>query len=1460
MAYDGSVVIEIDGDDSGFRSSVSGLKKVAAAAAKSVAAGIAGIGTALSGAAALAVKFGSEYETSLAKVSTIADQSRKSLGELSGEIMQLSADTGEGAAALNEALYSAISAGADTAHATELVGVAVKAARGGFTDTETAVDGLTSALNAYGMATTDAQGLANKFLVTQNLGKTTFGELASSIGGVAPTANAAGVSVNELLSSVAALTANGIGTSESMTGIKAALSNIIKPTSDAEKLAKKLGINFSVAALKTKGWSGFLEELKQKTGGNTDKLATLFGSVEALNTVLTLTSDQGTALMNKSLAEMQTNTTALDDAYNAMSDTTEVAAKKIKTNLQNVGISVFQQFQKPLAGALTAANKSVSDLSKSLSSGKLKKSIETIATGFGALVQKLAAVASQAIPVAINAFAGLIDNFDLVVQWAGRAVAVIAAFKTAMLVGNAIVAWNKAVTAATAALSAYTAAQAAGTAATTASTIAAGLKTAAVGVLTGQVTLATAAQYAWNTAIAANPVGLAAVAVAGLTAGAIALGVALKKSDVENIAFANSLKEITSTTEELKSSQDELSGTRAENVDAVRGQISAVQDYVTELESYLDANGKVKAGHEKRAEYLANEINNLIPDAIKKHEDEAGSYYKIKDGIDEVILAKQKEMLLDAMQEEYTNALKNQVEAQVNYTNAKALAAEKQREYNALLDEQNEKIANLDAANMSGDSGEISKAADELDLVNDRVNEVAKQFDAAKQAAADAQAAYEGFAGTIQSFNRIELAETPDELNQLAAGLSSGIEEAIDEGEEAVVRKIAELQRNYTEAVRDFVMNAGKMDPIEASQLKNAIDTTAVYIDDAVIQAQKAGIDVGEAAAAGVLTGNQAFSESVMEVIMDSLEQLDGADVEAGEYGQYFAESIANGIAENGVSVEDAVNALNSLGLVTLAQSVQEAAKVGQDSISSMADGMEQTAPEAEAAAGVAADGSLDRVRDTASDMTQTGIYLMQGLALGITGSAAGPITAAQMVANQIKRTVRSAMDINSPSRVMIWMGQMIGQGLANGMQSKMTLVRNVARRLGDVITSEIEAVQARIEAIEKQARERQEAEELAEHKEAIEKKYAELEKAELSKREKIRQEIADLEDDWNKKQIEKAEEAEKAALNARLDALEDFKDDYEDALEEIADKQESFAEKLIDFGGLFERTTKGEREIFKLTDLDKQRDQIIAYGEALESLKDKSAPAGFLFEVVEGMSIEDGMDYISKLSKMKDDELTAYFESWTAVQQAGHDVAAKFYQDQLDVINTEFAEKFAEEMTGMPAEGGKVGTEIVNGIIAGMESGKDPLAEAARTIVRIALDAMRDEADINSPSKEAADQVGRWIPAGVAFGFDKAMPDLLASSRAGMDQVLTQMRATVDAETTRVSGRLSTASTPRQAISDQQLATLAKMIGVTITPAQAEGPREIVVKLGDDTELARALVPAIRLVEDQSPRIVSDI
>lgn len=407
MAADGRLLFDTKVDSSGFEKGVSGLSSAAVTSATAIAA-------AFTAAAGAAVKIGSAYEESLQKVATIADTSIVSIDSLSSSVTALSVEVGTSANELNEALYQSISAGADTADAVSLVEVAVKAAKGGFTDTATAVDGLTSVLNTYSMATKDAESLANKFLITQNKGKTTFGELASSIGNVAPLAATAGVSVEDLLSSVASLTANGIATSEAVTGVKAALSAIISPSSEAQKAAERLGIDFSAAGLQAKGWVGFLEEISAKTGGSTEEMASLFGSVEALNSVLSLTSENGMGLLNDTLAEMSTNTTALEDAFTTMTDTLNGDIDKAKASLEILGISVYNGISEKVRTAVQLATEYIGELQAAYESGGLDalsdKVGDVLARASAEIVNYTPDIVSGAVSL-IRSFAqGLLDN------------------------------------------------------------------------------------------------------------------------------------------------------------------------------------------------------------------------------------------------------------------------------------------------------------------------------------------------------------------------------------------------------------------------------------------------------------------------------------------------------------------------------------------------------------------------------------------------------------------------------------------------------------------------------------------------------------------------------------------------------------------------------------------------------------------------------------------------------------------------------------------------------------------------------------------------------------------------------------------------------------------------------------------------------------------------------------------
>ena len=162
------------------------------------------------------------------------------------DIKQAAIDTGVSIEDYAEATYSAISASVDQGSAVEFTHNAIKLAKGGFTDAATAVDVLTTAINAYGLDASAATSISDKLITTQNLGKTTVGELASAMGKVIPTARSFNVNLDALCGTYAVMTKNGIATAESTTYLNGMLNELGKNGSVASTVLKeKTGQSFS---------------------------------------------------------------------------------------------------------------------------------------------------------------------------------------------------------------------------------------------------------------------------------------------------------------------------------------------------------------------------------------------------------------------------------------------------------------------------------------------------------------------------------------------------------------------------------------------------------------------------------------------------------------------------------------------------------------------------------------------------------------------------------------------------------------------------------------------------------------------------------------------------------------------------------------------------------------------------------------------------------------------------------------------------------------------------------------------------------------------------------------------------------------------------------------------------------------------------------------------------------------
>ena len=205
---------------------------------ESTGAKISGFGTSvtkltapIAAVGAAAVKMASDYENAVAKVYTIMDKSAVSTEQMANDILDLSTKTGRSATELADAAYQALSASVATEKVGEFVEDAVKLSKAGFTQTATAVDTLTTVINAYGYSAEDAQMISERLVQTQNKGKTTVDELAQSMGNVIPTAAAYNVNLDNLCSAYVIMTKQGINTANATTAINGMLTELADSSS-----------------------------------------------------------------------------------------------------------------------------------------------------------------------------------------------------------------------------------------------------------------------------------------------------------------------------------------------------------------------------------------------------------------------------------------------------------------------------------------------------------------------------------------------------------------------------------------------------------------------------------------------------------------------------------------------------------------------------------------------------------------------------------------------------------------------------------------------------------------------------------------------------------------------------------------------------------------------------------------------------------------------------------------------------------------------------------------------------------------------------------------------------------------------------------------------------------------------------------------------------------------------------
>lgn len=181
--------------------------------------------------------------------------------------------------------------------------------------------------------------------------------------------------------------------------------------------------------------------------------------------------------------------------------------------------------------------------------------------------------------------------------------------------------------------------------------------------LKGAIMATTVAQKALDLVQKSNPWGLALAAVTALTVALIAYAAATK--DAKKPAY-----ELTEEEKKLRKAVDEATEAfqyqRKATEDAFRNtsaEMNKVQELADELRGLADASGRVKEEDQARAAFILGELNNALGTEYEQVGGLIKGYEDLKKSVDQVILSKTANALLEAANADYVAALQNENDA-----------------------------------------------------------------------------------------------------------------------------------------------------------------------------------------------------------------------------------------------------------------------------------------------------------------------------------------------------------------------------------------------------------------------------------------------------------------------------------------------------------------------------------------------------------------------------------------------------------------------------------------------------------------------------------------------------------------------------------------------------------------------------------------------------------------------------
>ena len=1311
-----------------------------------VAAGVTASVKAITDALMGCTQASMEFETAMAKVGTIADESQKPLGDMRNEILALSSETGKSVGELAEATYQAISASVATESAVDFVGTANKLAVGGFSDTTTAVDILTTAINAYGMSADDAAKISDVLITTQNLGKTSVAQLGASMGMVIPLAAAYNMDLEDLSASYALLTANGTQTAQATTYVKAALNELGSTSSVVgSTLKKKTGKTFAELMAEGNSLGDVLQVLADSVDGDTTAFNNMWSSSEAGVGMLSILNS-GTSKYNSLVQAMEGSTGAATTAFEKMSETGEFAQQRFQNATENLKIAIGDE----LAPVLMELQQSGADAME-WATEFVKEHPEVVAA-----VTALAA----ALAVLAAALVGL-----LVVQQVTTA---FTKFSAALL-ANPVGAVAVALTALTAAAVAFGAVMKDRTSESVKNRKAIDQCKDSYDELKDSME-----EHAKERKESIKSAKTEAATYQNLADKLYELADKTNKTASDKAQMNTIVDQLNGAMPELGLSIDETTGALNREKSAVDAVIDSMKQQalanayqeqankaasdLAEAQIQLSEAEEVLNDLRSQAVKKINEHNAAVQDGTESVQEMASSYAAAGEPVDKYALQ--------------LNALNGQIKEQkevvagLQGTTSEAderykKIAEKAYEYKTAVEESNQGVA--DSATEMSD--EVKQAYEDMKTsIQNNLKGVVNAYE-------DFSGGEEISAGDVvthlkSAANGVD--QWADNLITLAGRAGEGMTKEffsylVDLGPQSanLVKACTEMsKKELQDAVAAYSESGGEAAEAYSEKLAAIItnwDSTGQEIAQAAGEAgEKSGKEHTEKAKSGIESGQKEVTEAAKK----------GGE-EAGKESQ---KATADGIQQNSGQVSQAAS--------SSIRKAEDAAlgyyngfyNVGANLMRGTVAGMTANSPAVEEAAraavrnavtGAKKEGNIKSPSRVMRD--EVGKMLAAGMAVGIDEGSGDVEKSARNLAKVSVDATKNELGIHSPSKVFKdEIGKHIVGGVIKVIEAEVPKLKKTMKKMseeavkaaGEVDAAKggySDAASAIMESITSGLDKRQELlvskldNKIDGYVDKVVKKYEKL-------AEDKKTEAGNTTDATQKKKLQ--EEAKKLRKNAKkiknyankytstfMDALKEgtekayskIEDDLDKKLDEIADNYQKAYDKIISFR---DDMKKKMSEPANMYDLDTQLTQVERYQEGLKKLKDKIPES--LMDQILGMDLNEADNFVEHLNAMSAEELAAYKEKWEQLQSSSKTFSKDFFEQRLTDVKAGWTKEVEEAAKTAQEAAEEAGKKIAKSLIKSLNGEKETLKKSMRGIAKDMIEAFKKAFGLGKDGKKA--------------------------------------------------------------------------------------------------------------------------